>query len=268
MSRDISRRSGGSLDETFESRLQKTKDLIQENKDDIGGIQLQPMQQLQITNLKKEIEEKEHHIWMMMLNVYMLERLRRDNPERQGQKALEDLQDETIRQTEQLEKLKVKLSKTKEMPSNFQSYLEMPEYQEPPRGYRRKDDVLDGKNVQKALNMIFNHARFPNVELIDVWEKALKYGKKNYLNEEEHIEVLGEMLGGEPLCTFKHYRKTSNGLKEIVNDMTIMYGKTITINDYKHQLNEFTREAGESIRKTMFFLNNFILHFHDFQQLS
>ena len=66
MSRDISRRSGGSLDETFESRLQKTKDLIQENKDDIGGIQLQPMQQLQITNLKKEIEEKEHHIWMMM----------------------------------------------------------------------------------------------------------------------------------------------------------------------------------------------------------
>ena len=57
MSRDISRRSGGSLDETFESRLQKTKDLIQENKDDIGGIQLQPMQQLQITNLKKEIEE-------------------------------------------------------------------------------------------------------------------------------------------------------------------------------------------------------------------
>ena len=59
------------------------------------------------------------------------------------------------------------------------------------------------------------------------------------------------MLGGEPLRTFEHCRKTSNGLKEIVNDMIIMYGKTITINDYKRQLNEFTREAGESIRKTM-----------------
>ena len=251
MSRDISKRSGGSLDETFESRIQKTKNLIQENQDNIGAIQLQPTQQLQITNLKKEIEEKEHQIRMMMLNIYTLKRFQSDKPDRQGQKALEDLQDETVRQTEQLEKLKVKLTKTKETASKFQSYLEMPEYQDPPRGYRRKDDVLDGKIVQKALNMIFNPAQFPNVEFVDVWEKALKYGKKNYLNEEEHIEVLGEMLGGEPLCTFEHCRKTSNGLKEIVNDMIIMYGKMITINDYKRQLNEFTREVGESIRKTM-----------------
>ena len=89
---------------------------------------------------------------MMMLNIYTLKRFQSDKPDRQGQKALEDLQDETVRQTEQLEKLKVKLTKTKETASKFQSYLEMPEYQDPPRGYRRKDDVLDGKIVQKALN--------------------------------------------------------------------------------------------------------------------
>ena len=84
----------------------------------------------------------------------------------------------------------MKLNKTKETASKFQSYLEMPEYQDPPRGYRRKDDILDGKNVQKALNMIFNPAQFPNVEFVDVWEKALKYGKKNYLNEKSILRYL------------------------------------------------------------------------------
>ena len=40
-------------------------------------------------------------------------------------------------------------------------------------------------------------------------------------------------------------------LRETLNQLTILYSTTITINDYKNQLNNFTRHPNESIWKTM-----------------
>ena len=53
------------------------------------------------------------------------------------------------------------------------------------------------------------------------------------------------------LSLFEGCMERNFDLRETLNELSVMYGSTVTINDYKKELNNFSREPGESIRRCM-----------------
>ena len=237
--------------ETFTERLQLTKENIIKQQDTYGEVLLQPTQQLQITALKKELAVGSKQIKNFMLTMKLLEERQQERycPERQAE--IEDLQNEVLELTEETEQLRVRLDKTKETAEKFQSFMQMPTYREFPAGRRRDKDPLDPKLIHKSIFKAFDPSNEKNTKLEFFWLQILRYGRANYLNEEEHLIVLGECLLGPALATYEGCMERNFDLRETLNELSVMYGSTVTINDYKKELNNFSREPGESIRRCM-----------------
>ena len=231
--------------------MTRTKEEVYNAQDTITSIQIQPTQQLQVTNMKKEIDQGERQLKMMLSTIQILEDGLENNPNRKKQQTLEDMQSEALKQTRYVEELKAQLSKTKDTAEKFKSYMQMPMYEQKPRWYREDRSVMDPRNITKVINLTFNPAQHPALEFKHIWTKVLRYGREHYLDERDHLRVLGYVLAGEPLETYESCMRGKKDLRETLNQLTILYGTTVTINDYKNQLNSFTRQPNESIRKTM-----------------
>ena len=187
------RSSHESLDTKLKKASQSARQLIWE-------IQRKSSQQHQITSLNQEIDKLEEQLKLTMITIRILESLQETTPDHEGRFALEELQNEAKNLTSQIEQLKMRLAKTEDNDKKWD--LKKPEYEDPPAGFQRDRKTLQKKRVSKIINMTFNPAENPNVKLEDVWTMVLRYGKDNYLNEQEHLDVLEHVLGGEPHKTY------------------------------------------------------------------
>ena len=237
--------------ESFAEILQRTREQVHKQHDHQGEIQLQSTQQLQITALKKDLKNDEKQLKLMLSQIRIMEEQQSHNYTIDRQNEINEYRDEAVELTTQIEQTKIQLSKTEDTAEKFKSFMEMPEYEEAPRGYRREKTVLEPKAIHKAINTTFDPSKQYNNDLDHFWILILRYGRAHYLNEKEHLTVLGECVRGPALATFESCRKRKLDLRQTMNELTVLYGTTVTINDYKQQLNDFQREANESIRKCM-----------------
>ena len=217
----------------------------------VTGVDILTPQAQQIQALEKEIEAKEAWITDVKEDIATLLELARTNPGTHIQKRVDSKKRNLIRVMEEQHKLKAKLERSKTTKDKFRSIIPMPEYTRPPRDYKRDRFTMDRKNIRKTIDLIFDPIAYPGREFLHVWEQVLSYGSYHYLNEKEHIQVLAEVLNGEPLLYFKDWKKQGKTLEQILKGLTTIYGATITIDDYIKQLNDFKREPLEPIRRTM-----------------
>ena len=83
------------------------------------------------------------------------------------------------------------------------------------------------------------------------WIQILRNGRAHYLNEKEHLTVPGKCVREPALATFESCRKRKLDLRQTMNELTVLYGTTVMINDFKRQPNKLQMEACEFIRKGM-----------------
>ena len=217
----------------------------------LTGVDILTPQAQQIQALEKEIEAKEAWITDVKEDIATLLELARTNPGTHIQKRVDSKKRNLIKVMQEQHKLKAKLERSKTTKDKFRSIIPMPEYNRPPRDFKRDRLTMDRKNIRKTIDLIFDPIAFPGREFLHVWEQVLSYGSYHYLNEKEHIQVLAEVLNGEPLLYFKDWKKQGKSLEQILKGLTTIYGATITIDDYIKQLNDFKREPLEPIRRTM-----------------
>ena len=217
----------------------------------ITGVDILTPQAQQIQALEKEIETKDAWITDVKEDIATLLELAKTNPGTHIRKRIDSKKRNLVKVMEEHHRLKAKLERSKTTKDKFRSIIPLPEYQRPPRDFKRDRLTMDRKNIRKTIDLIFDPITYPGREFLHVWEQVLSYGSYHYLNEREHIQVLAEVLNGEPLLYFKDWRKQGMNLEEILKGLTTIYGATITIEDYIRQLNEFKREPLEPIRRTM-----------------
>ena len=216
--RNISFHSSASCqDETLEMKMRWTKEEVYNAQDTVTSIQIQPNQQLQVTNLRKEIDQGECQLKMMLFTIQILENGLRNNPDRKSQQTLEDMQDEALKQTRYVEELKAQLSKTQDTAKKFKLYMQMPMYEQKPRWHHEDCSVMDPRNITKVINDKFNPAQYPALEFKHIWTKVLRCGWEHYLNERDHLSVLGYVLSGEPLETYESCMRSKKDLHETLN---------------------------------------------------
>ena len=78
----------------------------------------------------------EKQLKMMLSQIRILEELQSQNYNIERQNEINEYRDEAVKLTTQIEQSKIQLSKTKDTAEKFKSFMEMPEYEEPLRGYR------------------------------------------------------------------------------------------------------------------------------------
>ena len=237
-------------EDSFEKKIQSTKRSVLDEQDKLAEVQLQTLEQFQITSLNKQILDGEQQQKIIMAQIKTMERLQKLCPELGSQTELKELQEMILHSTHELEQLKIQLAKTKNTADNFKSFIAMPQYKNPPLGSHRDCLAMDPRNINKIINK-FNPAQHPALEFKHIWTEVLRYGRVHYLNENEHLEVLGYVLSGEPLETYESCIRSKKDLRQTLTQLNILHGTNLTINDYKKQLNSFSRHPNESIRKTM-----------------
>ena len=240
------------VSDSFDDRVQRTIDDVHNKRPQVAEVQLQPQQQHQVTTMSKEVATNEIQLRTMRRQIRMLEEWQSQQFTDDRQRDIEATQEDFLRLTKETEELKAKLAKTKDTAEKFKSFVKMPVTNELlPLGVRFNHPALDAKNIHKTIRNTFDPTRPNNNELEHFWIQILRYGSAHHLNEEEHLHVLGECVRGPALETYESCRERGYDLRKTLNELAVLYGTTTTINDYKRQLDEFTRSANEPIRKCM-----------------
>jgi hypothetical protein len=142
------------------------------------------------------------------------------------------------------------LQRTKSTAMRYKAQITMPDIREAPPHFR-KNAALDPRALLRIIFPPFNPESYPTQKLKYVWEKLIQYGRENYLTEEEHLSALGRVLSGEPFETYNRCIRAGYNLRQTIEELMTFYEAGSTINDYRRELNSFTRQAGETITKTM-----------------
>jgi hypothetical protein len=89
---------------------------------------------------------------------------------------------------------KQELNRVERIAERYQPTLEMPEFREPPEGYRRQFGTLSMKNIINNVPKFDpdnEHGKFSYT-----WQAILQFGRLEYFNEEEYKQVLSTVLQG------------------------------------------------------------------------
>ncbi len=96
---------------------------------------------------------------------------------------------------------KQELNRVERIAERYQPTLEMPEFREPPEGYRRQFGTLSMKNIINNVPKFDpdnEHGKFSYT-----WQAILQFGRLEYFNEEEYKQVLSTVLQGPAQDTYQ-----------------------------------------------------------------
>ena len=234
---------------TFSTQVQRMDFTQTAHTGRVNNLSMLPHNEFVIDNLKQEITREEEQLNNQLINIdlheaSMTEEQAENNP------LLQRLKDAYITGAEKLAYKKAQIQKAQTVASSYSSNLEMPSYSRPPRDYTAPRDVLDPTKIIKTIS-IFDDEDQKSRHFRHVWTKILQYGKKHYLNEQEHKEVLGATLWGNSLEDFNRLDATGSTLKDIVDNLAKIYDKTPSIDDHRTEVDNFIRKKGESISQAM-----------------
>ena len=140
----------------------------------------------------------------------------------------------------------MQIERAANMAASFSSNLEMPKYRRLPPDINMPQDILEPKNVLRAIQPI-DELNYPNRLFRHVWTKVLQYGQKYYLIENDYEDILGTILYGNSQDDIQRMNSAGSSLVEIIGTLSKIYDKTPSLDDYKAEVDNFVRHKGETI---------------------
>jgi hypothetical protein len=169
-----------------------------------------------------------------------------------------------LQQAMRLEEEKLRIQKADNLASKFTAALEMPKIVQPPLGFRRETNLLDKKNMVQMItpydDTSFNFTRSFKL----VWTEFLNFGRGEYLSEDDYKTILSTILQGNIAEDFRIMDKEGKSLKDIVDELCVLYDTTQTLDDFQKEVDDFKREKNQNLKKSMACANKLIRRLEPF----
>ena len=216
-----------------------------------------PQQQQQVKNLKDNLGIANTDLESRSLYIDLFESINNKlnlglNQKLQQTKTLH------LQQLRKLEEDKLCLQKADFLASKFTAALEMPIFTIPPLNYKREQSLLDKKNIVRMITAYDDTDTKSTRTFKLVWSEILNFGRGEYLNEEEYKTILSVILRGNIAEDFRLMDKEKKSLREIVDELCVLYDTTQTLDDYQHEVDNFKREKNENLKRAMARANKLI----------
>jgi len=209
-----------------------------------------PQQQQQVKNLKDNLSVAHVDLEARKLHINLFEAI--------NQKLNLGLDDDLerskhihLQQAMRLEEEKLRLQKADNLASKFTAALEMPKIVPPPLGFRRETNLLDKKNMVRMITPYDDTSLNSTRSFKLVWTEILNFGRGEYLNEDDYKTILSIILRGNIAEDFRIMDKEGKSLKDIVDELCVLYDTTQTLDDFQKEVDDFKREKNENLKKSM-----------------
>ena len=212
-----------------------------------------PPQQQQVVNLATNLEEKQHNLSMLTSLISVTENT---NVDGKNNVLLAKLRRQYLEKIEGIEVLRNEVQSAKDLSSKFEISLPMPDFTNP-GGYRFNPQCMDQKEIFRVAGK-FNPETTTEFKFSDFWRKIVKYGLDKNMSEQDYIRVLELSLYGTAMSALEARQMKGESLEEIVNGLAAQYEDINTIDDYKMQVDNFTRKKDETITRAMSRATNLI----------
>ena len=211
-------------------------------------VSMLPHNEYVVETMKKDIIKETSDLQTLLLNIDMHEKNHQGNADTDPD--LNKLKAAYIDRATTLEGNKMQVERAASMAASFSSNMEMPKFRRAPPDITIPYDVLEPKNVLRAIQP-FDEINFPNRLFRHVWTKVLQYGQKYYLAENDYKDILGTILYGNSLDDYQRMNSMGSSLAEMVGNLSKIYDKTPSLDDYKAEVDNFVRHKGETIIQAM-----------------
>jgi hypothetical protein len=84
------------------------------------------------------------------------------------------------------------------------------------------------------------------------------FGRGEYLNGEDYMTILSIILRGNIAKDFRIMDREGKSLKDIVDELCVLYDTTQTLDDFQKEVDDFKREKNENLKKYMARANKLI----------
>jgi hypothetical protein len=209
-----------------------------------------PQQQQQVKNLKDNLSVAHVDLEACKLHINLFEAI--------NQKLNLGLEDDLerskhihLQQAMRLEEEKQRLQKADNLASKFTAALEMPKIVQPPVGFRRETNLLDKKNMVRMITPYDDTSLNSTRSFKLVWTKILNFGRGEYLNKDDYKTILSIILRGNIAEDFRIMDKEGKSLKDIVDELCVLYDTTQTLEDFQKEVDDFKQEKNENLKKSM-----------------
>jgi hypothetical protein len=216
-----------------------------------------PQQQQQVKNLKDNLSVAHVDLEARKLHINLFEAI--------NQKLNLGLDDDLerskhihLQQAMHLEEEKLRLQKADNLASKFTAALEMPKIVQPPVGFRRETNLLDKKNMVRMITPYDDTSLNSTRSFKLVWTEILNFGRGEYLNEDDYKTILSIILRGNIAEDFRIMDKEGKSLKDIVDELCVLYDTTQTLDDFQKEVDDFKPEKNENLKKSMARANKLI----------
>lgn len=234
---------------SLQQQMAELKLELDVNPTQVPRLSLLPQQQQQVKNMSNELANEENDLRKEKLHIEMLEAIsQKSNPEIASN--IEEMKSIYLDKLRDLEIRKRQMTKAKVLASKFDVSLPMPEMQPMPATHKREPAFLEKKTIARLITP-FDDVSFPNRQFSHVWSSILAYGRGEYLTEEEYKKILSVVLHGNAAEDFRNMDNANMSLKHIVDELAMLYDNPKTMDDYTHEIDNFTRQKHERLRKAM-----------------
>ena len=206
-----------------------------------------PPQQQQVANLDSEITERQKMINMMASVIALNDE---DGSEADKKAILNQMKKQYQESVGAIHHLRKDVDSAKTLASKFETCLDMPNLDPPPPDFRRDPKDLDFLNILKYTGK-FNPSSTNEAKFRHYWDKILVIGQDKYYSEADYKKILSYVLHGEALSDLKNMNHRGASLEEIVNRLATLYDQVDTIDDHKHNVDNFVRQKNETVSKAM-----------------
>ena len=211
-------------------------------------VSMLPHNEYVVDSMKRDIIRETADLQTLLLNIDMHKK--NFQGDANSDPGLNNLKAAYIERATTLESNKMQVERAASLAASFSSNMEMPKYKRAPPDVTVPFDVLEPKNVLRAIQP-FDEVNFPNRLFRHVWTKVLQYGQKYYLIENDYNDILGTILYGNSLDDFQRMNSMGSSLAEIIGNLSKIYDKTPSLDDYKAEVDNFVRHKGETIIQAM-----------------
>jgi hypothetical protein len=205
-----------------------------------------PQQQQQVKNLKDNLSVAHVDLEARKLHINLFEAI--------NQKLNLGLDDDLerskhihLQQAMRLEEEKLRLQKADNLASKFTVALEMPKMVQPPFGFRRETNLLDKKNMVRMITPYNDTSLNSTRSFKLVWTEILNFGRGEYLNEDDYKTILSIILRGNIAEDFRIMDKEGKSLKDIVDELCVLYDTTQTLDDFQKEVDERRTRTSKSL---------------------
>ena len=136
------------------------------------------------------------------------------------------------------------------MAKYFGAHLEIPDIYNISEDDEATKSILEHRNIKSGC-MTFNVDIDVNQNFKDFWNTVMIYTKGFKLSQDSYIRILNTLIQGSANRTLCELVKDNKPLHEILNTLNDLFSVRRTVVDDMRELNNFTRQANEDIKRTM-----------------